>query len=93
MVAQIAYAGLVTIEWGSPLHSAVKSLSILFNPWNVLYSDQYRPFDDPLLPDRLKGMGLYSNLLENFNSGALFVLLPLVVGMVMKLVQCAKCLS
>lgn len=93
MVAQVAYAGLVTIEWVNPLHSAVKSLSAVFNPFNFMYSDQYRPFDDVLLPSRLKSLGLYSNFLNNLNFGLLFVLLPLLVGVVLKLLQCLKCLS
>ena len=93
MVAQISYAGLITIEWTNPLHSSVKSLSLLFNPLNIFFSNSYRPYDDPLLPNRLRGLGFYSNFMANFNTGLAFLALPVLVGAVLALLRCMPCFS
>ena len=93
MVVQMAYSGLVDTPWLNPLHSAITSLSTAFNPINILYSDTYRPFDDPLLPNRLRGNSLYSSFLHNLNFGLLFLMLPLVLGLVFKLISLLKCIG
>lgn len=72
---------------------AIKSLSISLNPFNLFYSQSYRPFDDPLLPNRLRNMGLYSSILSNLNTGLLYVILPLFVGLILKLLSLFKCIE
>ena len=93
MVSQIAYAGLIDTHWLSPLHAAITSLSTAFNPINLLYSDIYRPFDDPLIPNRLRGNNLYSSFLYNLNFGLLFLILPLIFSLIFKLISLCKCIG
>lgn len=93
MVASVAYAGLALCPSLSPLQAALTSLATAGNPYNIFRSDSFRPFDDSLLPLRLRGTGLYSFFLYNLNSGLAFVLLPLLIGAVLLLVGACKCLG
>ena len=90
VVFQISYAGLLTLPGLTPLFAALTSLSYASNGYNVLYSTQLRPFEDALASSSLKAAGLYSQFLFNFNAGALFILLPLLVGAVLLLLAKAK---
>ena len=46
MVVQVAYAGLIACPILSPLQSAITTLTFANNPYNINYSNGYRPFDD-----------------------------------------------
>ena len=93
MVAQVAFAGLAGIQLLNPLQASLDTLVLANNPFNLFYSDSFRPFDDPLLPDRFRGSGLYAEFLYNLNSGLLLVLLPLLVGLFLALVSRCHCLK
>lgn len=93
MVAQVTFTGLAACPILTPNLTAVTSLDAVANPYNILRSDSFRPFDDPLLPNRLRGNGLYSFFLYNINTGLIWVLLPLLIGGIIAAVSLLKCLS
>ena len=93
MVAQAAYAGLVACPLLSPLQSAITTLFFANNPYNIYYSDSYIPFDDDLLPQRLRGVEMYSQYIYNINNVLVFIFLPLILGLIVLLIGCFKCLG
>lgn len=93
MVAQIAFAGLAACPTLSPNLAAVTALNASANPYNMLSSDSYRPFDDPLLPNRLRGNGLYAFFLFNVNIGLVWVIVPLLAGGIMAAITLCRCLG
>ena len=93
MVAQVAYAGLAACPLLNPLQSAITTLTFANNPYNIFYSNSYRPFDDNLLPHRLRGTQLYSQYIYNVNFVLVFVIVPLILGLILSIVGCCSCLG
>ena len=77
----------------NPMQSALTSLHTAVNPVNIFYSTSYRPFDDPYMPLRLRGLELYSLYLYNLNTGLIVLVVPLVLGIVFKLFSLCLSLS
>ena len=82
VVVQIAFLSLVTIPKITPLFSSLSSLSHSGSEFNLLYSEDVRPFHDSNTNDRIKGTRLYSQFIYNVNLGLVFVFLPLLIGFV-----------
>lgn len=80
VVFQISYASLLTVPKITPLFSSLTSLSYANNGYNAMYSVDLRPFEDTLAGSMLKGAILYSQFLYNFNTGMLFILVPIIAG-------------
>lgn len=90
VVFQTAYFGLLALPSLTPLFASLVSLSHSTNGYNILYSAELRPFEDSLASSSLKAAGLYSQFLFNLNTGALFVLLPLLAGLTLLIIAKAK---
>ena len=82
VVLQIAFLSLVTIPKITPLFSSLSFLSHSGSRFNLLYSEDVRPFHDSSTNDRIKGTHLYSQFIYNVNLGLVFVFLPLLIGFV-----------
>lgn len=55
MVVQTALVSVAAFPNLTPTQSALNTLKLVANPYNILFSPSYRPFDDALLPNRLRG--------------------------------------
>jgi hypothetical protein len=86
-VAQLALAGVASCGRLTPNQAAITQLRSVCNPYNIFSSDSYRPFDDSLLPNRLRGTSLYSSFLYNLNSGLVWSILPLLLGIIIALIS------
>ena len=93
MVAQVVYVGLASVPTLTPMHSTLTALSAANNPYNIFYSSSFRPFDDPLLPNRLRGTEFYAHYLFNVNTSLVFVLLPIVLGLFLFFVRFCRCVG
>ena len=93
MVAQVIYVGLASVPVLTPLHSALTALSSANNPYNIFWSSSFRPFDDPLLPNRLRGTEFYTHYLYNLNTSFVLVVLPLVLGFFIFFVRFCSCVE
>lgn len=74
----------------TPLFSSLTSLSYANNGYNIMYNTDLRPFEDTLVNSKLKGAVFYSQFIYNFNTGILFILAPLLVGIVIMIVSKIK---
>jgi len=83
MVFQVSFVSLITIPIVTPMFSAVRTLALINNGYNMLAGSSMRPVEDLLSDERVKAMQLYSQFLYNFNTGILFVAIPLISGLIL----------
>jgi hypothetical protein len=89
-ILQITYISLMTVPLNTPMFSAVTSLAIANNGYNILSDSAIRPFEDVLSDSKVKGMLLYSQFLYNVNTAILFIILPLMVGTIALIISKLK---
>jgi hypothetical protein len=58
-ILQITYISLMTVPLNTPMFSAVTSLAIANNGYNILSDSAIRPFEDVLSDSKVKGMLLF----------------------------------
>jgi hypothetical protein len=93
IVIQITYIGLITVPKLTPMYSALTALSTANNGYNILYNPVLRPFEDTLTGERAKGVLLYSQFLYNLNTGLLFIIIPLIAGLIALVISKVRDLS
>ena len=93
MVIQVVFSGVVVFPRFDPIQQSLTTLWYGNNPYNIYYSDGFRPFDDPLLPERLRGTELYSQFVYNINTSLIFVFVPIIGGIVLFFFRFCSCLN
>jgi hypothetical protein len=86
-IFQVTFISLISAPLVTPMLSSITSLSMANNGYNVLQGSAIRAVDDTLSDERVKGMLMYSQFLFNFNTGILFIIVPLLVGAVAAIIS------
>lgn len=81
-VFQVSFVSLATLPLITPMFSAVRTLAVVNNGYNMLAGSAVRPAEDLLSDDRTKGAQLYSQFLYNLNTGILLTVVPMMVGLI-----------
>ena len=92
MLLQLSWAELLSVPRLTPLYAAVAYLYPSFNPVNPVFLTTSL-LEDSTADPRLKGAKFFTQFAANFNFGAVFILLPPIIGLILKLLRQLKSLS
>ena len=87
MIFQVSFVSLITVPLVTPMFSAIRTLSVVNNGYNILAGSSMRPVEDLLSDERIKGMLLYYQFLYNLNTGILVIFIPIIVGIVVFIIS------
>lgn len=90
VLLQVAYASLITLPGYNGMDYSLVSLRTANNGFNILEGSAIRPFEDLLSNERTKGMYAYSQFIYNVNLCLIFIIVPLIVGLIASILSCIK---